>query len=849
MVILHDFLLNGWSLPLLQTVFAIGLSVAFYFFAGVFVKYKQVWKVILFEVIFAVVIGLMLATSFLIKGETDVLKLVLTYFIGMIGFEMLFFALLAGLNFTVGNKIAAMAATVLCGLTTIAIYLTQDVFAYMQSPAGDFDTVAVAVVIFFAASAFFGYYRFGSADFWRMTLMFSNNKVKFTPVSAEEMQISDTEKVKNRKWLEDNVLNAPKNGKTPAYSFKLDGKHFLNAVFDWEYTKSSADFNKYRNGETYLVTLNSQTAGLKVEVEATFYASTATSEWTVFLTNVGKVSSKVVSDFHCVNTHLDINNPTMYFNKGSATTNKDFALFEKKLSEAYPCVFVCDYGKPTKWWLPYFNLIGENSGVTVGLGWTGRWKGVFQKSHGINNGFSVTCGQATLNGALNVGEKVRSPLVSVSFYDSISPLKGFNTFRRRVLESLPTKYKSVRTLSFGGAVGEKNLIYNSFEGTKKLVTYLKNEGILDTVDYAWYDASWYDLHGEKTWFDGTGDWRPNSELYPQGFSAVGKYLNENGIKLLAWYEPERVPVSAEFYKLAESKNWLLKRDNVKENNFIIDMGNAEAVKHLAKTIGDSIEENGVSFYRQDCNRNDISKVWASTDRTRDNGRQGFVENKYVCGEYDYLDAFTARFPDLLIDNCASGGQRLDLEMARRSVPLWRTDYNCFNNADLPEAMQYQTYGLSLWLPLNCVGNDWTANEYDYRCSFTPITEVYPSFVVDDTEGYKKFMSDYMQIRGYFTDNYYPLTPCTMDDTLTVAMQFGTEKEGVILVYVRAKAKDDTICLKLFGLNSHDNYLINDNDGDFSVEVDGEELMKEGFSFDTSKKRKASIIKYSVIKRN
>ena len=52
-------------------------------------------------------------------------------------------------------------------------------------------------------------------------------------------------------------------------------------------------------------------------------------------------------------------------------------------------------------------------------------------------------------------------------------------------------------------------------------------------------------------------------------------------------------------------------------------------------------------------------------------RQGITEIRYVEGMYTFLDELQQRHPDLIIDNCASGGRRLDLEMIRRSVTLTR----------------------------------------------------------------------------------------------------------------------------------------------------------------------------------
>ena len=84
------------------------------------------------------------------------------------------------------------------------------------------------------------------------------------------------------------------------------------------------------------------------------------------------------------------------------------------------------------------------------------------------------------------------------------------------------------------------------------------------------------------------------------------------------------------------------------------------------------------------------------DDTED--RQGITEIKHVTGYLAYWDELRRRHPDMLIDSCASGGRRNDLETMRRAVPLWRSDY-----AFEPVGHQCMTYGISLWLPFHGTG--------------------------------------------------------------------------------------------------------------------------------------------------
>lgn len=128
------------------------------------------------------------------------------------------------------------------------------------------------------------------------------------------------------------------------------------------------------------------------------------------------------------------------------------------------------------------------------------------------------------------------------------------------------------------------------------------------------------------------------------------------------------------------------------NNLLFDLGNPEALNWMCEHIGDLIEKNGIDYYRQDFNML-ISPYWAEADEP---DRVGIHEIRHVEGLYAYWDYLRESFPGLLIDNCAGGGRRLDLETMSRSAPLWRTDYS------YGEVNGYQchTYGLNFYLPIH-----------------------------------------------------------------------------------------------------------------------------------------------------
>ncbi len=85
----------------------------------------------------------------------------------------------------------------------------------------------------------------------------------------------------------------------------------------------------------------------------------------------------------------------------------------------------------------------------------------------------------------------------------------------------------------------------------------------------------------------------------------------------------------------------------------------------------------ISELKPDCLRIDFNfsplPFWRENDAQ---DRNGITEIKYINAFYRLWNILPDQFPNLIIDNCASGGRRIDIETLKRSVPLWRSDLVC-----------------------------------------------------------------------------------------------------------------------------------------------------------------------------
>ncbi len=649
----------------------------------------------------------------------------------------------------------------------------------------------------------------------------STAEFSFEALEADELAVTDEEKQLCRKWYNENVLSKD----NPAYTFSVDGKDFRRDIDDWEFSFSeeSEIGAVYRGGKTTYITVSHKKSDVTATVEATIYEESASCDWTVYIKNEGASNSPVISDFYAMNSALPTGKKAdVYFSKGSFCEADDFETMKSGLS-LLPLIFTANGGR-TESFLPYFNIHGKDGSAVLAVGWSGQWYTSLSQTF---DGTKVKAKQQTLKGYLLPGEEVRSPLISLTFYDTDNAVKGFNAFRQYTIDCVyPEGTKQVATTGIGievPGVTEKQVLQN-----------VKNipEEWTPSLDYAWVDAGWYPVR--NNWSDSVGNWYADPERFPNGLGEISKRLEERGMELLVWYEIERCCKDTAVYnECIKHDGWLLINEDNDEAN-VVNFANEEALEYITNLMLDSLRYNGVKCLRMDSNFTPLPH-WELADKKWADGRKGITENHHVANIYRFLDTLLEEIPGLKIDMCASGGKRLDIEMSRRSIPLWRSDYNCMDGEgnskpDILQATQAQTYGISFWYPYNgtCA---YVEGEYATRSNIISCSQ----------------RLEYFDIRPHMVGNYYPLTYGGTDTTKYLAMQFDTDAEsGMALIYKRENVKENTYNLKLNGLDPNEIYeYYNYDTPDVKYEKSGNELMTSGVELTIDETPKATILLYNV----
>lgn len=647
--------------------------------------------------------------------------------------------------------------------------------------------------------------------------------IKFDTISAEEMALTDGEKELCASWFEDSFYSAEDSY---PFTFKVDGEEFNPAQWSKKIEKSD---KSYTGGKTENLVLTNKDKGLEVTVEMTVFNENATCQWTVYIKNTGTGNSGVISDFYAFDSALPTGKAQLYYSMGSDTAASDFSLIKKNLTSAKRTFSGTD-GKPTEKYLPYFNVSGENYGVILGVGWTGQWEATLARSKGNTD---ITVRQEHFNAYLLPGEEVRSPLVSLSFYDNTNPLKGFNLFRNWIMdcvypESVTQNHYTVMEVAGPVSTRTTDEIIEILDGLE--------DSVFEHTDAFWMDAGWYNYN--DGWYDGVGNWTVDKSRYDNGIIELSSYAAEKGLGHVLWYEPERVYPGTEFHKVgSEHEQWLISGSN---ENIMWNLANEDAFDYYCQYLLNSMKENGVTVYRQDFNFAPL-EYWQNADEEFYDGRTGICENHYITNLYRYLDFLSENIDNLIIDNCASGGKRLDLEMAFRSIAFWRSDYNCDYHSDLFDATQSHTYGISFWLPITGSAL-YMMNEYAAR------SDIMPLMLMDFFSHTNPDFSFHHEQRELMTGKYYPLDFGSFDKNKMHAMQFSSDDalSGCALIYKRANVNDTEYTVRLNGLVTSATYEIYDIDNPGKVyTMSGEELMGDGMTIALPEGEKAIILMFNA----
>lgn len=605
------------------------------------------------------------------------------------------------------------------------------------------------------------------------------------------------------------------------------------------------DVDIQESGGKRLVTLTDKSSGLRCLYEARLFDGFNAVEWVAHISNTGGQDSPVIENILPLDWQFDADAKTaceLHHAKGSDHKADDFAPFSTPLPPGSETRIGSRGGRSSDGSLPFFNLVTQDRGIIGAVGWTGGWSAHFERND--EGGIRVRAGMRRTRLSLRPGEQIRTPRILLLFWEG-DVTDAHNTLRRFILaHHTPRPAGRMLEAPICYAVWGENRARTQIE---KAVRY-KRAGI--PFDCFWIDAGWYGdapFNDDATvfntpWASQVGNWFPNPVTYPEGMKPVGDALKEMGLGFLLWLEPERVYEGTRLAR--EHPEWLLasETDGRRSPSYLFNLGDGDARRYLTDLISSIISEAGLTIYRQDFNM-DPASYWQVADA---NGRAGMSEIRHIEGLYAMWDELLERHPGLVIDNCSSGGRRIDLETISRSIPLWRSDYQCFAGFD-PIGMQGQTHGLAKWVPLSTGCCD-RVDTYAFRSALGPgiVTNIEPKGGEPFPEEWlRTMMAQQAEVRPFFYGDFYPILSFSLSDDTWAAWQFDRPDlgQGMVLALRRHNSPFTSLRARLRGLEPGAAYEVASRDTGDTVRFSGRELAEEGFLISINEQPGSALFVY------
>lgn len=513
----------------------------------------------------------------------------------------------------------------------------------------------------------------------------------------------------------------------------------------------------------------------------TEYRDHPVREYVPELVCVGDAPTEIVDGFRSFVLSRATASATVRALRGTVNTDRDFEAVTVRLGPGATNRFeqVNTEGRSSAQWMPWTGIdFDDGSGVEVAIGWSGAWRGDFALEQGR---LTASAGMVRTHFRLLPGETIRQPSVLVfTRGKDVSP-RAFQTVIHRFMVDVKSPrdakgalLKPILPITCGG--GSKTP-----EMMRKVIDWSKANGM--PFDTFWVDAGWNGpahspdpvINCGGMWYNFTGDWRFNPTVHPDGnLGAIADHAHAAGLRMLLWLEPERCVSDPPPPVFREHREWLLPKDDAKVGKgrlagvraLNVNLGDEAAWSWVLETVSEHVRASKLDIYRQDFNMCPLP-LWQDNDAP---DRQGVTEAKYIAGLYRFWDALRARFPHLIIENCASGGRRLDFEAVSRAHSYCRTDYAIFHRGPSQIVDMQRTLLNTLpYLPFQ--GSETTParlyDDYGFVSSIGAGTVFTPSdwnagivrndFTVDETAWFRKMFTLADRMRPYFSGEFHPLT--------------------------------------------------------------------------------------------
>jgi len=443
-------------------------------------------------------------------------------------------------------------------------------------------------------------------------------------------------------------------------------------------------------GRLLVITQEDQSTGARVKTFWQFYTGTSVLQSYNEVTNIGSENQTLeyLSSFYYLGIEKEGNGTSD--NKMKVTIahhgwQKEMSFHtytfpELGMAQTQPTVYqrtskTIEFTNTGNWSTKEYLPMGylENSSADTSLFWQIEHNGSWHTEIGDeNNHFYLALSgptevQSHWFKVLKPGESFTSVPVAVGvadadFDNAMGRLTGYRRKIRRYNEDnekLPVIFNDYMNCLFGDPTTEKEL---------PLIDAASEMG----CEYYVIDAGWY---APGQWWDSVGEWQECRERFPGGIKEVTDYIRSKGMVPGVWLELEVMGINCEKARKAPD-DWFFVRHGKRvfdRSRYQLDFRNPQVIEHVDEVIDRVVKEYGVGYIKMDYN----IEPGIGTELYADSVGQGMLEHERAY--LKWLDGVFERYPDLVIENCSSGGLRTDYAMLSRYSIQSTSDQEDYRN--------------------------------------------------------------------------------------------------------------------------------------------------------------------------
>ena len=374
---------------------------------------------------------------------------------------------------------------------------------------------------------------------------------------------------------------------------------------------------------------------------------------------------------------------------------------------------------------------------------------------------------------------------------------------------------------------ERDILLNSWEGVyfnvnqEGMDQMMKDMsamgGELFVMDDGWFGDK-YPRNDDKT---SLGDWTVCKEKLPEGIGGLLASAKKHNIKFGIWIEPEMANTKSELFE--KHPDWVLSQDNRPlttgrgGSQVVLDLTNPE-VQNFVFGVVDKLmtEYPEIAYIKWDAN----AALMNYGSHYLPSQKQSHIYIEYHRGMNKVLERIRAKYPNLVIQACASGGGRVNYGF----LPY----FNEFWTSDDTDALQriYMQWGVSNFYPSIAMASHVSANRnhqtgrilplkyrFDVAMSARLGMEIQPKDMTDADKAFAgRAIAAYKKIRPVvqFGDLYRLVSPYDKKGIASLMYATPEKDKAVLFVYKTEHFLNQLMPdVVLSGLDENKTYRITD----------------------------------------